>query len=183
MNNTSIQVGKRFFDLTNPHIYEYDIEEIAHSLDNICRFTGHTTKFYSVLEHSLLVYLIASNDKTALLHDASEAYVGDVSSPLKKLLPEYKKIEDNVQLAIANYFGLKYPYPEHVMKADMYALKFEREVFLPTPADSSIWDDFDDKYDLYDGDILTRVIENFSYLQKLKKYATPKQIFLKYATI
>lgn len=101
-------VSGKFFDILKPEEYEFDIEEIATALSNLCRYTGHVNRFYSVAEHSVLVSRIVPNNLrlAALLHDASEAYLGDVSSPLKKLLPEYKAIERNVQAAIAKRFGL-----------------------------------------------------------------------------
>lgn len=104
-------VSGRFYDLLAPEKYEYDIEEIAHSLSNLCRYTGHSNVFYSVAEHSVLVSRLVPERLAlcGLLHDASEAFCGDVSSPLKKLLPEYQAIEDGVQKAIADYFGLEYP--------------------------------------------------------------------------
>lgn len=98
----------KFFDILKPEEYEYDIEEIATALSNLCRYTGHVNTFYSVAEHSVLVSRIVP-EKLALaglLHDASEAFLGDVSSPLKALLPEYKEIERRVQRAIANAFDL-----------------------------------------------------------------------------
>lgn len=98
----------KFFDILKPEEYDFDIEEIATALSNLCRYTGHVNQFYSVAEHSVLVSRIVP-DRLALaglLHDASEAYLGDVSSPLKKLLPEYKAIEARVQQAIATRFNL-----------------------------------------------------------------------------
>lgn len=98
----------KFFDILKPEEYDFDIEEIATALSNLCRYTGHVNRFYSVAEHSVLVSRIVP-DKLALaglLHDASEAYLGDVSSPLKKLLPEYRAIEERVHNAIATKFGL-----------------------------------------------------------------------------
>ena len=98
----------KFFDILRPEEYEFDIEEIATALSNLCRYTGHVNRFYSVAEHSVLVSRIVPErlQLAGLLHDASEAYLGDVSSPLKRLLPEYKAIERNVQAAIAQRFGL-----------------------------------------------------------------------------
>jgi uncharacterized protein len=98
----------RFFDILKPEEYEYDIEEIATALSNLCRYTGHVNRFYSVAEHSVLVSRIVPEHLAlaGLLHDASEAFLGDVSSPLKKLLPEYKAIENRVQQAIASSFGI-----------------------------------------------------------------------------
>lgn len=98
----------KFFDILKPEEYDYDIEEIATALSNLCRYTGHVNTFYSVAEHSVLVSRIVPERLAlaGLLHDASEAYLGDVSSPLKKLLPEYKAIEERVQRAIATSFKL-----------------------------------------------------------------------------
>ena len=98
----------KFFDILKPEEYDFDIEEIASALSNICRYTGHVNTFYSVAEHSVLVSRIVPERLAlaGLLHDASEAYLGDVSSPLKALLPEYKAIERRVQSAIADAFGL-----------------------------------------------------------------------------
>ncbi len=98
----------KFFDILKPEDYDYDIEEIATALSNLCRYTGHVTRFYSVAEHSVLVSRIVPERlaMAGLLHDASEAYLGDVSSPLKQLLPEYKRIEERVQQAIAASFNL-----------------------------------------------------------------------------
>lgn len=90
-------------------------EDIAHALCNLCRFTGHTNKFYSVASHSIILAnvirteLRGSNDKykhQAMLHDASEAYLADISSPLKSLLPEYQELEDNVMSVILRSFGI-----------------------------------------------------------------------------
>ena len=75
----------RYISPLFPHDWEPDIDEIAHALSNLCRFTGHTTSFYSVAEHSCRVAdLLPEGLKlSGLLHDASEAYLGDLASPLK----------------------------------------------------------------------------------------------------
>ena len=81
-----------YFDLLEPDRSVYTINTIAHALSNLCRYTGHVNRFYSVAEHSVFVSLAVPKKFAleALFHDASEAFLGDVSSPLKKLLPEYK---------------------------------------------------------------------------------------------
>lgn len=125
--------GGEYFDLLNPTQYDYPIEVVANALANICRYTGHVTRFYSVAEHSVLVSQ-AVPEKYALeglLHDASEAFVGDVSSPLKKLLPEYQKIEDGVQAAIAKHFNLIYPFPHEIHEADKRVYWSERQTIAP----------------------------------------------------
>lgn len=130
-------VSGRFFDLLKPEEYEFDIEEIATALANICRYTGHVDKYYSVAEHSVLVSRLVPDSLAmcGLLHDASEAFVGDVSSPLKKLLPEYRKIEDSIQEAIAKQFNIQYPFPVEVHEADKRMYWNERQTVAPGPRD------------------------------------------------
>lgn len=123
----------RWFDILHPDSYNYNIEEIAEALSRLCRYTGHTNGFYSVAEHSVLVSH-AVPEKYALiglLHDASEAFVGDVSSPLKALLPGYRDIENNIQQAIANHFFLSYPFPEEIHDADKRVYWLERKYVAP----------------------------------------------------
>lgn len=134
-------LGGNFFDLLKPEEYEYDIEEIATALSNICRYTGHVNSFYSVAEHSVLVSRLVPDNLAlvGLLHDSSEAFVGDVSSPLKKLLPEYKKIEEDIQQAICKHFELPYPFPEDVHKADKRMYWQERQTVADNGVKDTLW--------------------------------------------
>lgn len=111
------------------------IEDIAHALSMLCRYTGHVRKFYSVAEHSVLVTGIVAERVTklrlprgelrnvlrwALLHDAAEAYVGDMGRPLKHQ-PEmqlYRETEKRVERAIALRFGLAGEEPALVTAVD-----------------------------------------------------------------
>lgn len=88
------------------------LEDIAHALSNICRYTGHTNSFYSVAEHSVRVSWMVERRfgreyaLEGLMHDASEAYVTDVNKPLKTLLGEpYKRLESIAMNVIATKFG------------------------------------------------------------------------------
>lgn len=134
-------VSGRFFDLLRPEEYEFDIEEIGYALSNLCRYTGHVNGFYSVAEHSVLVSRLVPEKLalTGLLHDASEAFMGDVSSPLKKLLPEYKRIEDRVQNAIAAHFGLEYPFPHEIHEADKRMYWQERQEIADNGVRDTVW--------------------------------------------
>ncbi len=114
-----------FFDVTNNR---FDINTIAHALSNICRFTGHSRHFYSVAQHCVLVSYIVP-EKFALhglLHDAAEAFIGDVSSPLKKLLPQYKVIEMRIEANLFARFDLPLTVPAQVKHADLVALRTEQ---------------------------------------------------------
>lgn len=105
------------FDLLNPDPNMVDIEEIAHCLAYECRYNGHIPgdNFLSVAEHSVVVCERIQRDVEsgsvnialiALLHDAHEAYTGDIVAPLKRLLPEIKEIERTIQEAIHTKYGI-----------------------------------------------------------------------------
>jgi hypothetical protein len=112
------------------------LEDIAHALANICRFTGHTRTFYSVSQHSVLCSnIVAAKWRlTALMHDASEAYLSDVSRPIKRD-PEfgafYREFEQQLERVIAEKFGLVYPYPPAVKFADDVLLRSEQRDLMP----------------------------------------------------
>lgn len=115
---------------------EPKIEDIAHALSHICRFTGHTSVHYSVAEHSYRASFCVPEDFAleALLHDASEAYLGDVSSPLKSLLPDYRVIERMLEKRIAEVFDVPFPMSPCVKLADLQMVATEMRDLLPPSA-------------------------------------------------
>ena len=117
-------------NILHPTPQMIEIEDIAHALSNICRYGGHSKKFYSVAQHSLFVCLLAPKHlkKEALLHDAAEAYTGDVVKPLKVILGEkYECIEAGFMRAISARFGLNASLLPLVKKYDMMAYDLETE--------------------------------------------------------
>ena len=113
-----------YLDFTNLQPDMINIRDIAHALSNIPRFGGHLPMWYSVADHSLHVsYQVQEEYKLdALLHDAAEAYMMDIPSPLKKLLPDYQTMEKKVFAAIAEKFNLKNPMPDEVKAVDKFVL-------------------------------------------------------------
>ncbi|MCA3194293.1 MULTISPECIES: YfbR-like 5'-deoxynucleotidase [unclassified Cupriavidus] len=116
----------RYFDFTNP--CTLTVEEVAHALSKICRFTGHCRQFYSVAQHSVVVSRLVPKHlrKQALFHDAVETVVGDMVSPLKRLIPEYKALEKRCEAAILAGFGLPATLDPAVKHADRVALRTEQ---------------------------------------------------------
>lgn len=123
------------FDLLNPQNTPVKIEDIAHALSHLCRFTGHTRQFYSVAQHSVLVSSLVPEQYAlaGLLHDAVEAIVGDVASPLKALLPEYKRIESNIEQELLAQFGVT-EMPSVIKLMDTIALYMEQRDLMPMGA-------------------------------------------------
>jgi hypothetical protein len=129
--------GKQFF-LLDPDPKSISIGDIAHALSMQCRYNGHVHQFYSVAEHSVLVsrYVPQELKLTALLHDASEAYITDIPRPLKPHLANYKELEERVERVIAGVFGTIYPLPAEVKRVDAAILGDEKDLLMaPEPAD------------------------------------------------
>lgn len=127
----------RQFDFLDPHGSDFTIEDVAHGLAHVCRYAGQCRSFYSVAEHSILVASIVEDFAyEALLHDAAEAFIGDITRPLKQLLPDYKVIEASVEDAIIQRFDLRPDFRKCVKEADLRVLAAEQmQVMAPGCAD------------------------------------------------
>lgn len=141
MNTSTMQTytGK-LIDLSNFNEADVRLADISHALSIINRFTGHSKVPYSVAQHSVMVsrLTLPENALWGLLHDASEAYLGDVATPLKTLLPGYRELEEHVQRTIGRVFGLKWPMPPDVKEADLRALMAEKRDLIPCDHDWGI---------------------------------------------
>ncbi len=157
MADTRIMLASgALFDLTDPDGSDFTLQDIAHGLGQVCRFAGQTNRFYSVAEHCRHVARLVpvEHARAALLHDASEAFIGDVTRPLKALLPDYREIEARVEGAIAERFlswderkagGLKAP---PIKGADLAMCLVEARELMPTapgywsglPVDPTHWE-------------------------------------------
>jgi hypothetical protein len=122
-----------YFPFDDPDSYHFTPEVIARALSRICRFTGHTSEFYSVAQHCVMASEMAPAHlrMELLMHDASEAFLGDVASPLKAKLAAYREIEHRVEHAIAKQFALPFPHPPEVKVIDLRMLATERRDLLP----------------------------------------------------
>ncbi|QDP54860.1 MAG: hypothetical protein Unbinned3891contig1000_58 [Prokaryotic dsDNA virus sp.] len=151
--------GKQF-DLQDPNPALVDIEDIAWALSNLCRFVGHTPTFYSVAEHSALVASVLL-EKTrdpvwamaGLLHDAHEAYMGDIPQPLKNLigLEHINVIAGRLDMAVVkgldilpNRSGLpiilSQMWSREMQQADLWTFYWERYHFMNGPRPGSMLD-------------------------------------------
>ncbi len=132
----STYLGNRFYPL-EPRIVDVAIEDIAHGLAYQCRFNGQTNAFYSVAQHSLIVASLVPDELkfAALLHDAAEAYLGDMVKPLKVLLPEFSAIEDSVTRIIGERFGVALEHNPAIKRADLVSLATEKRDLMPYSAE------------------------------------------------
>ena len=138
--------GKPFFPL-DPRPEDIDINDIAHALSMVCRFGGHVHSFYSVAEHSVRVSDAIRDaggsleeEFAGLLHDASEAYLGDVIWPLK-VSPElgaYRAVEERVERVIAEAFGMLWPLPKIVKQFDLVLLATEKRDLMLSHANGGV---------------------------------------------
>lgn len=126
-------------DLSDPQPSDIRIDDIAYSLARLVRFNGHSPG-WNVAQHSIVVSQRSPPHLAleGLLHDAAEAYVGDVTRPLKQMLGKaYKDIETKVETAITVRYGLIYPWPVEIKKIDDDMCQSELSCFWPADSEST----------------------------------------------
>jgi uncharacterized protein len=132
-----------FINVMQPSVNDITIEDMAHSLANNCRYAGHCKRFFSIAEHSVNVsYILQNYFHTSreiafcgLLHDASEGYLVDIPTPLKRKLFDYQEIEERMMNVIFERFRVPYTFgtmPDRVHQADVLALRIEAYNLLPS---------------------------------------------------
>lgn len=153
VNNTIITASGKYFDYDNPTIRQIDIEDIAIALGNTCRFGGHC-RFYSVAEHCFHCCEIAWSQEPenvpfqmlALMHDAAEAYIGDMPKPLKNIMPEFRDLENAIEAVIDARFDLDQSHKDKVKYIDLCMLKAEKRHLFPD--DQLTWQGFGELPDI-----------------------------------
>lgn len=140
--------------LDNITIQSIKIEDVAFALSNLSRFCGQTT-FYSVAQHSLDVaaMLPAKLKLSGLLHDATEAYVGDVITPIKRQVPLFYEIEHKIMELIIEKYKID-PYNKLVKKADTLAceiemIRFKNSKNFRTENQEAVYNDFLEAFEKY----------------------------------
>lgn len=123
-----------YFKFLDPEGSTFGIEDIAHNLSHICRYNGASIYHYSVALHSVNVsYLVPQEFALeGLLHDAAEAFFGDMTSPLKALCPDYSALLAAAEAHVCERFGVQHPHSPEVKLADMQALYLEKTHLVPT---------------------------------------------------
>lgn len=134
--NWIMTASGRRLHLSRPQVADITIEDIALGLSRQFRFNGHSSKAFTVAQHSVMVsYMVCEKSALqGLLHDAPEAYIGDLPSPLKELCPDYQRIEQRLNLTIMKRFGLPERHAPEVKYADMIMLATEKRDLMPQAA-------------------------------------------------
>lgn len=131
----------KFFSAFANKPYEVTVDEIAHSLSNLCRFVGHCRTFYSVAEHSVLVSEIMEIEKLGdplegLWHDRGEAVTNDVAGPWKPCIAGLKAFERQTEGLLKLPFDLPAEKTPGCERADLTALVLEARVLMPSRGES-----------------------------------------------
>lgn len=148
-NTIKVSAG-HYLNLADPNPQCIEIQSIASALGKICRFGGHCPRFYSVAEHSVLATHVAIRDsvcnaacRAILMHDAVEAFIGDMVKPLKIMVPQFVEIEQRIESAIDTAFGLNFnEWRRTIKQYDRAMLKLEKTTMWPD--DTEQWAGFSD---------------------------------------
>lgn len=138
LGSTIRLVNGSYFDVANPDPDLITWDVIATGLSNVCRYGGQLETFYSVAEHCVLMlegyWAEGGRDMgvqiAILLHDGSEAFLGDMPKPIKNLLPDYSRLEAIVQDAVESRFGVNPECWEYVKELDRRMLVTEKRALF-----------------------------------------------------
>lgn len=128
--------------LLDPDPWDIRLADIAHALGKICRFTGHCVEHYSVAQHSVHVAELLRDQghaegvqRQGLMHDAHEAFVGDVASPIKWAMDgnAWETLERTHACAVRSRFGIPWDLASAVKSADVVLLLTEKRDLMGPP--------------------------------------------------
>lgn len=130
------------FNYNKPEQSDVTIDDIASALSNVCRFSGHLPRFYSVAQHLVNTSKIVEPHLAfdALMHDTAEAFTNDLPTPLKWAFPIFKELETNIEAAMSKKFGFNFPYDPAVKQADTEMLILEK---IYVKGDTSVWPNYE----------------------------------------
>lgn len=148
LNNTIKVSAGHYVDLANPDPSTIEVKSIAAALSKVCRFGGHCPQFYSVAEHCIHATALACSEGytgdaliAVFLHDAAEAYIGDMVKPLKVTMPQYRETEQRIEAAIQAAFGVDFSkWMDVIKRFDRAMLKAEKVTMWPE--DTEKWAGF-----------------------------------------
>lgn len=136
-----LYTGKKF-DLENIESNHLVFEDFAHSVCLIPRYTGNTTRPYTVGEHSVKGSLLPQvtalgreYERAFLIHDFSEAVVNDIPNPVKRMLPQYMELEERVQRKIFKDLGVSWEAMEAIQEIDKNMCQDEMMQVFQYPID------------------------------------------------
>ncbi|MDD3465546.1 MAG: hypothetical protein PHE67_00235 [Campylobacterales bacterium] len=143
---SSVQIVNYRNDKINPFaLFDSDFENLGEQLSvtlpRICRFWGQTNIFYSVAQHCLSMAEYFKGDeklqKYALLHEVFEGFSFDCATPIKRMLPAYKKAEERALQSAARIHGLEWPFPDIIKTVDKGLMVMKGESLMN--ADAGYW--------------------------------------------
>ena len=124
----------KHFNLLDPKPEQVDHNDIFASISKLCRFTWHCSEIYTVGQHSLLVMSLVPDEFRfeALMHDAAEAYTGDVGTPMKVALgPAFRELEHRIEAVVREKYDLPAKLSPEGKHADIIALGLEKRWLMP----------------------------------------------------
>lgn len=125
------QSGNKLW-LDNLDDNKYNINDIAHSLANQCRYAGHCDIYYSVAQHSVLCSQMCYKEVAleALMHDCGESVMPDIARPVKYFIPGIREFDDRISASMFKYFNLQWPLDTRVHEVDNRMLATEARQFM-----------------------------------------------------
>jgi 5'-deoxynucleotidase YfbR-like HD superfamily hydrolase len=126
-------ISRQQFPFLHPEQWRFELDDVAVPLSRAPRFVGHTKpRPYNVADHCLRVAALVPPRWRfpALMHEISEPFMGDMSSPLKQLVPGYKRHQNRIEAALLPKIGISYPLHKCIKDADRILLKAEHRQFM-----------------------------------------------------